>query len=500
MASINKKVHVQTVYTHGGAKTFEANSEEKLYRSVMTCLLWEDTHYESGETIAQRIAELVPKVDPIRVAQIAIDARNLMNLRHVPLLLAIEMAKHDSHKFLVSKLLNEIIQRPDELSETLAIYWKEKKVPISSQIKKGLAKAFKKFNEYSLAKYNGGDSKIRLKDVLFLVRPKSNTVEQKVLWEKLADDKLKTPDTWEVILSSNKYSKKEAWEKVIDLWIEDENKTMKVKNHFAIIRNLRNVVETGVSQQHIDKLKRALCDDSWTNSKILPFRFLFAALHAPKFESELEQALFKSLEKVEKLKGKTILIVDVSGSMYSSKISEKSEVDRGKAACALAVVVRECCENAVIYATAGNDGTRIHKSQLVPSRRGFALSDAIYKLCGPLGGGGIFLTQVMDYVKNAEKSADRIIVITDEQDCSGQNDAPSKADAFGTHNYIINVNTYEHGIGSDKKWVKINGWSEAVLDFIRIAEEGYNQSKLSDCLQNQSAPVKTVAKKKIVIK
>ena len=486
MASINRKDEKAVVQTHGGARTFEVDAEEKLYRTVMTCLLWEDVHYENGETIAQRIASLIPKVSPLRVAQIAIDARNLMKLRHVPLLIAREMAKLESHKGIVSKVLSEIIQRADELTEFLAIYWKEKKQPLSNQVRKGLSAAFKKFNEYSLAKYDSKGEKIRLRDVLFLVRPKSDTAEQKNLWKKLANDKLETPDTWEVEISKAG-NNKNSWERLLK-----ENKL----GDLALIRNLRNMEKVNVNS---DLIKSAI--NKMKGDRVLPFRYLFAALHAPKYESELEQALFRSLEGKEKLKGKTILIVDVSGSMYGTTVSKNSEVDRARVATSLAVLVRELCENAAIYATAGNDGSRIHKTQLVPSRRGFALSDAIFKLSEPLGGGGIFLTQVMDYVKKAETSADRIIVITDEQDCSGESDAPSRADAFGTYNYIINVNTYEHGIGY-KKWTHINGWSEAVLDFIRINEEGYNQTKLSDCLQNKPSVEKkvTVVPKKKVTK
>jgi hypothetical protein len=208
--------------------------------------------------------------------------------------------------------------------------------------------------------------------------------------------------------------------------------------------------------------------------RILPFRFIMAAKHAPRFESELEQALFRATEQRPKLKGKTILIVDVSGSMYGSNISKYSDADRATVACSLAMLTRESCETPVIYATAGNDGTRVHKTMLVPSRRGFALSSAIFNMCSPLGGGGIFLKQVMDYVRSKENSADRIIVITDEQDCD-TNTNPDKADAFGKANYIINVASHDRGIGYGK-WTHINGWSDAVLDYIRIMEEGIPKS------------------------
>jgi 60 kDa SS-A/Ro ribonucleoprotein len=462
VSSLNKRTPIKLTSkvkttTHGGATTYEEGAEEQLYRAVMSCMLWEDTHYEDGTSIADRIASLIPKVNPLRVAQTAIDARTLMKLRHVPLLIARVMAKLPTHKHLVERLLLEIIQRPDEITEFLAIYRKDnKKEPLSAQVKRGLAGAFLKFNEYELAKYSKKGS-FRLRDALFLVHPSPENAEQEtLLYKKLAEDKLETPDTWEIAISAEG-NNKASWERLL---------SEKKLGDLALIRNLRNMSKNLVSQ---DLIRQALKDMKGT--RVLPFRYLTAATHAPGYEPELESALFRSTENQEKLPGKTILIVDVSGSMYHAKISEKSELDRAKTACALAVLVRELCENAVIYATAGNDHSRIHKTQLVPARRGFALSDAIYGMCHPLGGGGIFLKQVMDYVKAEQGTADRIIVITDEQDCAlSSSDAPDKANAFGTNNYIINVNSYKNGIGYSK-WIHINGWSEAVLDFIKMHEE-----------------------------
>jgi hypothetical protein len=236
----------------------------------------------------------------------------------------------------------------------------------------------------------------------------------------------------------------------------------------ALIRNLRNMEKEKVDDQLVRKALVTMKTD-----RILPFRFIMAAKHAPRFEPEIEQALFRSTEQRPKLKGKTILIVDVSGSMYGGAISKYSDADRANVACSLAMLARESCENPVIYATAGSDASRIHQTQLVPARRGFALSEAIYKLCHPLGGGGIFLKQVMDYVYTKEGSADRVIVITDEQDCDLKG-KPDTANAFGKANYIINVAAYDKGIGYGK-WTHISGWSDAILDYIRIMEEGVPQ-------------------------
>jgi hypothetical protein len=76
----------------------------------------------------------------------------------------------------------------------------------------------------------------------------------------------------------------------------------------------------------------------------------------------------------------------------------------------------------------------------------------------------------MDYVYDKEKTADRIIVITDEQDCDTDDTrSPAKANAFGVNNYLINVSVEKNGIGYGK-WTHIDGWSEAVIPYIQQFE------------------------------
>lgn len=83
MAKTNTKK--APVHTHEGAKAYIIGPDRMLRRSVMSCMLWEDTFYEDGEAIADRIKELVPHVAPELVADYAIEAREKMKLRHVPL-------------------------------------------------------------------------------------------------------------------------------------------------------------------------------------------------------------------------------------------------------------------------------------------------------------------------------------------------------------------------------------------------------------------------------
>jgi len=59
-------------------------------------------------------------------------------------------------------------------------------------VKKGLATAFPKFDEYQLAKYDRGGP-IKLRDVLFLSHAKPRNAEQAGVWKKLIWGRLAVP-------------------------------------------------------------------------------------------------------------------------------------------------------------------------------------------------------------------------------------------------------------------------------------------------------------------
>src|SRR6202034_4735947 len=112
-----------------------------------------------------------------------------------PLLLVREMARHATHRGLVAETLARVIQRADELAEFVAIYWKDGRVPLSGQVKKGLAAAFPKFDEYQLAKYDRGEP-IKLRDVLFLCHAKPRDQAQAAMWKRVVSGRLAAADTW----------------------------------------------------------------------------------------------------------------------------------------------------------------------------------------------------------------------------------------------------------------------------------------------------------------
>lgn len=443
------KTPVAKKTTHGGAVAVDTSKLNELRRSVLASMLWEDSFYEDGKSHADRITTLANQLDPALVAQVAVEARTQQKLRHVPLRLLSSIVQKASGTNVISTALPRVIQRADELAEFLAMYWADGRKPIAKQVKVGLAEAFKKFDAYQLAKYNREGKSVTLRDVMFMVRPKPVTLEQAETWKQLANGTLASPDTWEVNLSAGA-NKRDTFERLLK-----EGKL----GYLALLRNLRNMEQAGVS----DKLIReAILARKGGADNVLPFRYFAAAKAAPRFEDALDQAMVASLAQVPKLPGKTVVVVDVSGSM-NANLSAKSDMTRLTAACSLAAILREVCEHPVIYATAGNDGTRVHQTALVPARRGIALADAIGKMMYPLGGGGIFLKQVMDYVAAHEHGADRVIVITDEQDCGiGAGQAPAQAQLFAPRNYMLNVATYENGIGYGK-WTHIDGFSENVV-------------------------------------
>lgn len=421
--------------THEGAIAVRIGAEKELRRTLMACLLWEDTFYESGESVADRLKTLTLAVQPEQAAALAREARTAMKLRHAPLWVARWLASGaPEQKAVVPALLGDIIQRPDELTEFLALYWKDGKTPLAACVKRGLARAFQKFNAYSLAKYNRADA-VKLRDVLFMVHAKPKDEEQAATWKQLVENTLPTPDTWEVALSGGA-NKADAWTRLL---------SEKKLGALALLRNLRNMQEAKVD---LGLIRSALaeCDPE----RVLPFRFISAAKYAPALEPELEALMFKAVAGQSKLAGRTVLVVDGSGSMFGTKVSARSEIDRFEAASALAILLREVCAEVQVLVFS-ND------ARLVPPRRGFALRDVIAQAAERSG----------TNTGNAKGAADqlgydRIIIVTDEQSHQAITAPQGKG-------YVVNVATNQNGIGYGP-WTHIDGWSEAIVSYILAAE------------------------------
>ena len=421
------------VRTHGGTPAFpHLTDEQRLRRSVMSCLLWEDQFYVDGKTIAESIEEAASAVSPLVLSKVAIEARQDHNLRHVPLLLACSLAKHGGP--IVSDTLVQVIQRADELSEFLTLYWRNGKTPIAKQVKIGLARAFQKFDSYQLAKYDR-EKAIRLRDVLFLVHAKPKDEQQAAIWKQLVEGTLPSPDTWEVGLSAGG-DKRETFERLL----REGN-----LGYLALLRNLRNMTEAGVDEGLI---RDALIARKGAK-RVLPFRYVAAARACPRLEPVIDQALSEAVSELPVLPGKTVILVDVSGSM-DVQLSSRSDLRRMDAAAALASVIN----GEIRVFSFSNEVVE------VPPRRGMAGVDAIIR---SQGHGGTALAAAV-WAINKQVKHDRLIVITDEQATDGRVPDPVVANA-----YMVNVGSYRNGVGYGK-WRHVDGFSEGILKWIGAVE------------------------------
>lgn len=424
-----------------------------LRRATLANLLWEDIAYMDGKRVSKEIERLIPLCSPDEVYDLAIEARLKQKLRHTPLFIAVQMCRHDGHRALVSKLLPQIITRADMLTDFLALYWSEGKVTLCHQARKGLAEAFHNFDEYQFAKYDR-NAAIKLRDVMFLAHPKARDEKEQELFRKVANRELSIPDTWEVALSSGA-DKKETWERLMA-----ERKL----GALALLRNIANMQKAGLKRGDIvDGLK------NMRSAMLLPLDFYKAAKKNRAFDRDIEEAMIRTYDHLPKIPGRTLFIVDISGSMDRS-ISSGSDFTRKEIAGVMAMLASIQCADFELVLTSGDDTTRKHKSIWVKYPiEGFYLVKEIVR--ASLGKGGIFTRQCLEWCEEtfAGETFDRIIVFSDSQDCDWPDMRTPKP--FGRHNYICDVSAHTKGINYEGVWTaEVSGWSEHFLTFIASLE------------------------------
>lgn len=428
--------------THEGGPITEITNEQALRRSVASCLLWEDTFYEDGMSVSDRIMQLALECEPEIVSALAVEARDRMKLRHVPLWLCVALLKSASGTSIPRNTIAASVRRADEISELLVLYWAAHKRAARStephrlphQLKKGLQQAFLKFDNYQLDKYRGAGNPVSLRDVMFLVHPRPGRATEEGFAKLAAGEPIGAADTWEKRLSGGG-DKKASFE---DLLREDK------LGYMALLRNLRNMVESKVDK---DLVRKAILARKGA-SNVLPFRYVSAAKYAPEFKAELGQAMVKSLDDLPALPGKTVWLVDVSASMLLP-LSVRSEIDRMMSAATLAAM-GATGDNRVF--------TFSNKLVEVKGKSGFDLIEAIpqsqYNGGTALGAAVAGLNKAVNY--------DRIVVLTDEQ----SHDRVEQPKGMG---YMINVATNDRSVAHGE-WTSISGFSENVLRYIAEAE------------------------------
>jgi len=345
------------------APAYKYSERLNLTTRALTSLMSENRFYESAEESDNELLrsfEEVLKEDPEYAKGLVLALRQDFHLRSVTHVLVTELAHRQIPE--TADIIEAICERPDDMKEILAYYTKkygDKKLPNS--IKKGLGKAFAKFNEYQLSKYDQKGT-VWLRDILRISHPKPADQQQAELWKKVVKDELAPAETWEHKISSEG-STTENWAELVA-----DNKL----GYMALLRNLRNLLKKDVPMEIIDQVCAKLTDpEQVKRSKQLPFRFFSAykslkeepgkrrgrrggrlawfydesddnignlkedkkaendsnACKVEKILEALEKAAKLSTVNMPKLKGTSVIACDVSGSM-ETPISEKSSVAR----------------------------------------------------------------------------------------------------------------------------------------------------------------------------
>lgn len=417
------------------------------------------TFYESGATRDQVLLDLAAKVaveDFAWFAQFVKWLRRAANIRTAALMIAAAgvKARVDAGLVAVGEISNRIVidsvlYRADEPGELLAFWTATYGRRIPKPVKRGVADAVRRlYNERSLLKYDTASKGYRFGDVLNLAHPDADADKA---WQgdlfKYALDRRHNPDTavipeslgvlqrnkqlreaddlnlwldteflnsagvtWENVLSAvgDKVDKKKLWEAMIPSM-----------GYMALLRNLRNFDESGVSNQVANQvIVKLVREDEVAKSRQLPFRFYSAYNSAPslRWANALETALDLCLPNIPTFTGRTLVLIDTSGSMtwYDNAGGKGAGL--------------KCMNAAALFGSAlalkNQDSTTLvtfdTNSQVVQIPKGgsvLRLTDHIVKNAH---GGATYTQRAID--QHYDKH-DRVIILTDEQShIGGSND------------------------------------------------------------------------------
>lgn len=350
---------------HEGATAYELTPEMELYTAVVTMAL-QDKFYETANGQVDRIARLIGQVDPQFVAKLAVYTRNEMHLRSIPMLLVVELAKVHTGDDLVSRTIDKVVMRADEIMELLMCYqWRNKRsgykklAGLSHQIQVGLQRAFNRFDEYQFAKYDRDNLEVKLRDALFIVHPKAKDEAQQAIFDKIASRTLQTPYTWETELSAlgqEQYETPEARQTAFTEKWSELIRSGRV-GYMALMRNLRNMLASDVSFEDMKLVAERIADaHEVERSQQLPFRYLSAYNELADNTSPtttmmlnaLEDAVQHTAANIKDIdeNSRILLACDTSGSMQQ-RLSAKSSVMYYDIGILLAMLLQSRCKQVI---------------------------------------------------------------------------------------------------------------------------------------------------------
>ncbi|MEK6829561.1 MAG: TROVE domain-containing protein [Nanoarchaeota archaeon] len=453
-----------------GGEAYAQTPELELVSILLTSFV-QDQFYRSANDTMTKISQLLSKVNPKFAAKAAVYARNEFKMRSITHVLAGELAKHVSGQPWAKNFYNEIAKRPDDMTEIISYYFSKGNKKLPNSLKKGFAKAFDKFDAYQLAKYRGENKDVTLVDLVNLVHPVPTDKNEKALKE-LIDGVLKSTDTWESKMTKagqESSSEKEKAEMKAQGWYELLSE--KKLGAMALVRNLRNILEQ--SPESIDLVIKALENENYIkNSMLLPFRFIAAINELEKVSYDrtnevimaLNVALDNSLSSVPKFEGKTLVVLDDSGSMtHRSTGDYKSPMQIGSLFASVLMKVNKC--DFIMFAD---------NARYVTMNLGDSLGTLTKQIMSKAKSGG---TNFHSIFQTANKAYDRIIILSDMQGWMGYNSPAStfneykKKTSSNPRIYSFDLQNYGTMQFPENNVFAIAGFSESVFDIMKMLEQ-----------------------------
>ncbi|MFF4886531.1 TROVE domain-containing protein [Streptomyces nigra] len=491
--------------TFEGGRGRERDARSELFLLAVANFVSQKTFYESGADRDDRFAALVRELavsDPEWTAGLLGWLRTEGNLRTAALVGAAEYVKARLDAGACDgpanrRVVDSVLRRPDEPGELLA-YWTAtygRNVP--KPVKRGIADAVRRlYSGKSLLKYDTASKGYRFGDILNLTHAAPDPAKP---WQgelfRYALDRRHHPETavppvsdavltahrelmavpvgqrralvtseggaerlaaagmtWEALAGwLQGPMDKAAWEAVIP--------SMGV---MALVRNLRNFDEAGVSDEVAARVAARISDPAEVaRSRQFPFRYLAAHRHAPslRWAYPLEQALGHSLANVPALPGRTLILVDRSGSMFWSRLSDRSELNRADAAAIFGTALALRARKADLVEFGST-------SAAVPFRAG----ESVLKILGRFGDlGG---TDTTGAVRAHYRRHDRVLIVTDEQYAPSHHGDPTEQVPADVPVYTWNLAGYRagHGPSGTGNRHTFGGLSDAAFRMVPLLE------------------------------
>lgn len=513
--------------TFEGAPGFARDAKSELFLLAVSNVVGTDTFYEKAGARDERFERLVHQVaveDPAWFGEFVPWLRSEANMRTASLVAAAEgvKARLDAAKGTDSnlaaqmtvghqtadhtsggqnrKLIDAACQRADEPGELLAYWTARYGRAIPKPVKRGLADAAARlYTERSLLKYDTDSKGYRFGDVIDLVHPapaqdkrwqgdlfehaldrrhkRDNDIPAGLAMLIAREQLMATPaDQRRATLRTHPEMLQRAgmtWEALAG-WLQGPmdaeawSAMIPSMGYFALLRNLRNFDQAGVSDEVAEQVAARLADPAQVaSSRLFPFRFYAAHKNTGslRWGHALEKALRASLSNVPSLPGRTLVLVDQSPSMfpgYYFSTPNQGDIALSEKAALFGAAVALRAESADLVGYGQNH-------YRVP----FAKGDAVLQVMSRFRmDDGTDTPRAM--VENFA-GHDRVIVVTDEQTASSRSGRTmDTAVPANVPVYVWNLAGYKHGAGPSggRNRHTFAGLSDQAFKMVPLLESG----------------------------